>query len=211
MKVIFWWLYATLVIFLASFNLHQTISSGEFLVGNAISTVITLLCLIGVYGFVYQKPIYKRILWVVLFWLTAISQAWTVAISAVIAFNAPVYLLSSLLELALTLPLLYALFRYGSVNNPIWGIESQTNFVTQLEQLLAESDDIKAVIYTDQPEGQLKTTTRISKADDGYLIHIEKACAGETETFSNSLPNLTSLANFLRFNTLVRPGDFVRR
>jgi len=210
-KVIFWWLYATLVIFLASFNLHQTISRDEFWVRNAISTIITLLCLIGVYGFVYQKPIYKRLFWLFLFWLTAISQAWTLAISAVFAFNVPAYLLNSLLELALTLPLLYALYRYGSDSNPIWGIETQNDFVASLEQLLAKSDDIKAVIYTDQPEGKLTTTTRISKADNGYLIHIEKECVGEKETFSNSLPNLTSLANFLRFNTLVRPQDFGRQ
>ena len=211
MKVILWWCYATAVIFLVTFNFHQAINSGAFLIRNGISVAITLLCLVGIYGFVYQKPIYQRVLWVFLFWLMTLSQLGSIVISSVIAFNVPAYLLSSVIELLIILPLLYALYRYGSVDNPIWGIESQVNFVNSLERLLSESDDIKAVIYTDQPDGQLKTTTRISKADNGYLIQIDKECAGEKETFSNSLPNLTSLANFLRFNTLVRPGDFVRQ
>ncbi|MFG1497172.1 hypothetical protein ABMA57_11120 [Saccharospirillum sp. HFRX-1] len=208
MKYVLWWLYSTMIIVFVTFGLFQALGLGQFALGNIFNVAINLLCLVGVYGYVYNKPIFKRSLWILLFWFRAISVVPSVLLLAIYPNEVAMRSVDLLINVILIVPLLYALYRYGSINNPLWGVESQENFVAVLQQSLSSTDEIETLILSDQPEGKVKTTVRISKSDGGLLVRIEKEAAGKTEAFSNEVADIPQLARFLRHNTLVRAADF---
>ncbi|PTY37085.1 hypothetical protein BGP77_07335 [Saccharospirillum sp. MSK14-1] len=208
MKLALWWFYSTLLIVFITFGLFQALTIGQLTLGVLLNVALNLLCLVGVYGYVYEKPIFKRTLWIFLFWFRVISVVLSVLLLAVYPINVAQRSAEMLFNVVLIVPLLYALFRYGSINNPIWGVESQENFVAVLKRKLGSADDIETVMISNEPDGQLKTTLRISKSDSGYLIRIEKEVAGKTEAFSSELANIHQLARFLQHNTLARAADF---
>lgn len=208
MKILAWALYATLIIVVVSRNVFEAFVADSFGLRMVLSAINVSALLVALFGYVYQQAILKRALWVALFWLNIGISAFQVSILLVLAIGSQWSILPHFIDWVGCLPLLYALYCYGSIDNPIWGQAHLDEDATQLEQLLRQYASLESTSTAKQPEGTLVTRTRLCSENNHYSVRIEKAIGNEAETTRHQMSTLYEVAKFLRAHTDVRVGDF---
>lgn len=207
-RIILWMLYSVAVLFLLSRNVFDAVLAESVSALMILGAINISLNLIAVFGYVYAKPILNRSFWAGLFWVNAALRIFQVAVFSVLLLQMPLSWLFAMIDMVIFLPLLWVLYRYGSIENPIWGAASQSFYESQLEQMMAEKGRLESTTVSQLPDGPLTTYTTIEKQGDGYRVRIEKTSVDGSEITNNDLPDLSSVANFLRYNTHSRVGDF---
>lgn len=118
------WLYLGLLLFLAVVRLMQKIiaDTGGF-ASRYIPLIIIIIIVVGVIGYILQKPILKRWLWMTYFWLISVATAAMAFFSFyVIAISGAKSKLGlGMLSVALILiPALSVLYKYAFKSQVLW-------------------------------------------------------------------------------------------
>ena len=85
---------------------------------SLVNDVLTGLCLVGLWGYISQKPIGSQTAWIVMFFLQIAGLIFTWVVST--AARVPIAI--SLGATILVVPLLYALYRYGFRSAGLWAL-----------------------------------------------------------------------------------------
>jgi len=118
MKKIAWISYGGLTLILQLSALVAVINAGTVVIGSFVSLIFTSIYLAGLYGYVYEKAIWKPRVWRTLFWLNVAIMG----LRIVLLFLSPnADLVSDVLFSSLfSLPLLYCLYKYSAESFAAW-------------------------------------------------------------------------------------------
>ena len=116
MKKIAFISYGIVYLLLIAFSVYGSILVGQFSVANLISTLLSMLYLLGFFGYALQKAIWSAAVWRRLFYLISIATL----IQLVAAFWAEwAQSIEVMLATLLSLPVIYALYQYGKADSAI--------------------------------------------------------------------------------------------
>ena len=206
MKKIAWTIYGVLIILFTLLGLGSAISTGNSLIVTLIGSAFTVLYLSGLYGYVYNKAIWKPSGWRFLFWLNVVS----IGLRSLLLLYSPTteVVIDVVFGAVFSLPMLYALYLYSSENFTVWG---ETHFGKQkalLSSLLESAGELMTSFVSSTPNGDEKTTVTVKSEGNEFIVKIQKEINSEIKSFSNSFSDLEDVAKFLESNTPVRAGDF---
>lgn len=118
MKKISWITYGIIMALLHLGGAAVSVSNGAPIPLLALGTLMMMIYLTGLYGYVFEFGIRNRKTWQVIPWIMAVGLIFDTFRS--INHDG---LLIALVPTLLAVPLLYALLRYGYWSNYIWGID----------------------------------------------------------------------------------------
>lgn len=119
-----YWAYLGLLLFLSVTRLMQKVIAGAGgFSSRYIPLIITIIIVVGVVGYIFQKPIFKRWFWVTYFWLISVTIAalalFSFYVTAVSGINSKLGLV--MLSVAiLLLPALSVLYKYAFKSQVLW-------------------------------------------------------------------------------------------
>lgn len=173
-KLYFWILAILLIIGLFAGELTASYNTFDW-----IGLILSVPSLVGLFAFVYKKPISSTQVWKIVFWLTIVFDAYYLFYSSTpVKDIVPVFLrpgatasnaIESLIGVVLELPILYALYQLA--HNPQWHLKKEDGQKREFSMVSAEKTfwwqvcSILLVIY-------------------GFLYLI--GLAANSETFANS-------------------------
>ena len=206
MKKIAWISYGVLIIALTLLGLGMAISTGNMLIIISISSIFTVLYLSGLYGYVFNKAIWKPSGWRTIFWINIAS----IVLRSLPLFSSPTpeAIIDTVVSIIFSLPLLYALYKYSSPSCKIW---NETHYGKQkilLSNLFENTNELSATVTTETASGNNKTSVVLKIEEDEFIVKIQKNIDEKIESFSNNFSELEDVAKFIENNTSVRVSDF---
>ncbi|MCC2525711.1 hypothetical protein [Vibrio coralliilyticus] len=183
-------IYGAIFALLQILNVVSSILTSSFSVGVVVSSVFTTLYLFGFYGYIFKKRFFNPKVWRNLFCLQCIALALQF-LPLLYGFNVEILLGVGIVVL-ITIPMLVCLYRYSSPDSDIWLSASDREKAEKIEQLLSNVEEISA----SKTVGAKTTTVLMSKAEDGYVVHI-KRISEETESFKNEFVTLGRAIEFI--------------
>ena len=193
--------YGIVYLLLIAFSVYGSILVGQFSVANLISTLLSMLYLLGFFGYALQKAIWSAAVWRRLFYLISIATL----IQLISAFWAEwAKSIEVMLSTLLSLPVIYALYHYGKADGAIWLNDNDHRKAAVLETLLG----YEALLVVDKTNGTTTTRVTVSKDADSYSVKISRTKSGKEESFANTFNNPGATAVFIEKYTLVTMSDF---
>ncbi|MGY5799093.1 hypothetical protein [Rheinheimera faecalis] len=201
MKKIAFISYGIVYLLLIAFSVYGSILVGQFSVANLISTLLSMLYLLGFFGYALQKAIWSAAVWRRLFYLISIATL----IQLVAAFWAEwAQSIEVMLATLLSLPVIYALYQYGKADSSIWLNDKDHRKAALLDTLLGYG----SVLVVEKEHGADNTKVTVSKDADSYSVKISRTKSGKEESFANTFNNPGATAVFIEKYTLVTMSDF---
>lgn len=201
MKKIAFISYGIVYLLLIAFSVYGSILVGQFSVANLISTLLSMLYLLGFFGYALQKAIWSAAVWRRLFYLISIATL----IQLVAAFWAEwAQSIEVMLATLLSLPVIYALYQYGKADSAIWLNDKDHRKAALLDTLLGYG----SVLVVEKTHGADNTKVTVSKDADSYSVKISRTKSGKEESFANTFNNPGATAVFIEKYTLVTMSDF---
>ncbi len=173
-KIYFWII--TILILIGVFSGELTVSYNAF---DWVGIVLSIPSLVGLFAFVYKKPISTGQLWKVIFWLTIVLDAYYLFYASTpVKDIIPIFLrpsatssnaIEALIGVVLELPILYALYQLA--HNPQWHLKKEDSQKREISMVSLEktfwwqAGSILLVLY-------------------GFIYLL--GLAANTETFANS-------------------------
>ncbi|WP_233081015.1 hypothetical protein [Rheinheimera soli] len=193
--------YGILYLVLIAFSVYGSILVGQFSVANLISTLLSVIYLLGFFGYALEKRIWNAAVWRRFFYLVSIATL----IQLVAAFWADEkQSLEVIVATVLSLPVIYALYQYSKADSAVWVNEKDYLKAALLETLFTA----EPVLVVEKLNGTDKTTVTLSKEAGGYSVQISRTNHGKEEAFANSFNNIGDLAAFVEKYTAVTVNDF---
>jgi prepilin signal peptidase PulO-like enzyme (type II secretory pathway) len=193
--------YGIVYLLLIAFSVYGSILVGQFSVANLISTLLSMVYLLGFFGYALQKAIWSAAVWRRLFYLISIATL----IQLVAAFWAEwTQSIEVMLATLLSLPVIYALYHYGKADSAIWLNDKDHIKAALLETLLG----YESMLVVEKAHGVDNTKVTVSKEADSYSVNISRTNNGKEESFANTFNNPGALAVFIEKYTLVTVADF---
>jgi len=181
---------------------------GTPIIPSLIGIVITSLYIIGLYGFIYKKTLWRPHGWRFIFWLSVIGLALNIV--QLIVSQIPTLILEIFFTTLAYLPLIYALFKYSDSNHVIWRESVLGKGVSLLTDLLETKTQLETTTIQTLNSGNIKTQVIVESVEDNYRVRIcRKDNEGESK-FSNLFYSLHEVVEFIEENTAVRIADFAR-
>lgn len=193
--------YGIVYLLLIAFSVYGSILVGQFSVANLITTMLSMLYLLGFFGYALQKAIWSAAVWRRLFYLISIATL----IQLVSAFWAEwAKSIEVMLATLLSLPVIYALYHYGKADGAIWLNDNDHRKAAVLETLLG----YEALLIVDKTNGANTTRVTVSKDADSYSVKISRINNDKEESFANTFNHPGALAAFIEKYTPVTVSDF---
>jgi len=195
MKKYAWALYGAILLLLSIVGVIYTFTAGKGAVAALVSLVFSLAYLVGLYGYVKNKAILTRKKWRILFYVNIFG----------LSMSLLSFLLAPKLDLAIdfifkvivSIPLLFSLYRYSSLNNEIWNnteLANKANF-------LAKAFEISSKISTKSFGMGTNILITLESNKDEFSANIEKGNGEDIQRFSNSFSDIEALVDFIESNT----------
>ena len=183
-------IYGAIFALLQILNIVSSVLTSSLSAGVVVSTVFTILYLFGFYGYIFKKRFFTPKVWRNLFYLQCVALSLQL-LPLLYGFN--VELLAGVgIAVLITIPMLVCLYRYSSPDSDIWVSVSDREKAVQIEHLLSNVEEISA----SKTVGSKTTTVIMSKAGDGYVVHIMRI-SEETESFRNEFVTLSRAMEFI--------------
>jgi len=193
--------YGIVYLLLIAFSVYGSILVGQFSVANLISTLLSMLYLLGFFGYALQKAIWSAAVWRRLFYLISIATL----IQLVSAFWSEwAKSIEVMLATLLSLPVIYALYQYGKADSAIWLNDKDHIKAALLDTLLG----YEPVLVVDKTNGADKTTVTVSKNADSYSVKISRTNNDKDESFANTFNHPDTLVAFIEKYTSITVSDF---
>lgn len=203
MKSFLWISYGVILAIIELLMLSPILNaSGPGIIVILFMFLFNVVGLIALYGFVSNKPFWKPAGWRLLFWISAI---W-VGVKLILLIISPS--VTSVINALYVIPLLYVLFKYSAVTNPVWNTIRFDCIATFLTKYFTKKEKLKTTVVSQTPSGKLITSVAIEKIENEFLVNIQKDINTEEQSFIDRFDNVVDAANFLVSNTTVRASDF---
>ena len=202
-----WIVYGIVMLLLTLLGLLSVFFTGQAIVTTLISTVLTLFYLYGLHGYVFGKAHWNRSGWRFMFWLQVVSFSLR-ALSRMFLPLTNQAIAEYVASLLLSLPLLYAIYKYSSEDSPLWEATVSEANVERVEALLSQQAEISTTVISETDDGELRTVVAISLEEDEYMVRISRGVDEQTESFRNTFSSLASALIFMENNTPARAADF---
>ncbi len=203
MKKISWIVYGVIVLLLTLLGLFLAFTENVEIGTVSFRSAFTLLTLLGLYGYIYQKEILNPSVWKFILWLKIVA-------SSILAIT--IFFLSSIelvidytFGLIISLPMLYALYKYSLNSNPVWKDMKIFKNVTLLSNLLKENKELTSSVTSSAQTEKIKTTVTVKSEDNEISVKIEK---DNEPTTVNEFTDIVDVMKFIENNTIIRVSDF---
>lgn len=205
MNTVWWKIYGVIIALFSLLGLAVAIINDVAIVITLISSTIVGIYLTGLYGYVSNKAIWSRFVWRACFVLNIIGVGFK-TLSVLLASSLAMSI-DGAVSIALSVPMIIALYKYSSPNFPAWGDTQYGKLKFKLAELLENNDSVSSASVEDN-KGTKHTVEVFNQADE-VSVRIIKGDNDSKETFMNPFDSLELAANFIERNTPVRAGDFV--
>lgn len=195
-------IYGAVFALLSLFNIISSILASSISIGLLVSIVFTTLYLFGFYGYVFKKRFFTPKVWRNLFYLQCVALSLQF-LPLLYGFSIEL-LVGVVIMILITLPMLVCLYRYSLSDSEIWVTASDRERVDQIEGLLSTTNEISV----SKTIGTKTTTVTMSKAGEGYIVHIKRVST-ETETFKNEFVTLNRAVEFVEKYTSISSVELV--
>lgn len=193
--------YGVFYLLLIAFSVYGGILVGQYSVASAISTLLSMVYLLGFFGYALQKAIWSATVWRRLFYLLSVATL----IQLITAFWAEwTKSLEVILATLFSLPVIYALYQYGKADGVIWLNDKDYIRAAVVDRLF----DVEATLVVEKTNGADKITVSVSKDADHYCAKISRINGGKEESFANTFNSSAALIAFIEKYTAVTLTDF---
>jgi len=171
-----------------------------------ISVIFTGIYLTGLYGYVYGKVFWRPSGWRFMFWLNIVALS--IRSLLLLLSHSSELIFDAAFSVLFSVPMLYALYKYSSENNPLWANTRSNEEASLLSSLLSSKGVLETSNIQSTDNGDVKTVVRVESEEDEYRVHITRIANEQEEKFANYFESLQQVVHFLESNTPVRVGDF---
>ncbi|KUM51544.1 hypothetical protein [Rheinheimera sp. EpRS3] len=202
MKKVFWLIYAVLNIAIILLSVYYLISNNAFSILSIFSSVFSIIYLIGLFGYIFEKRVWTAVIWRRFFYLICFGTAlmFTVGVFSSIEHA----LIDAIFGSVFSIPMIFALYQYSKAEQRFWiNTEENTkgNIISALMDKVPELEIEKQL-------GLARAKVQITKDCNQYTVKITRVTADEQESFKNTFSHPGQLAIFIEQYTFIKVADF---
>jgi len=193
----FYFLAILVIIFIGFLNIIKSEPS----IYSLIAITFSITMIIGLYGYIYNEKIFKRQTWVVVSWLIAVSLfLQLIGLFMFFSVDIVVGFIVNLIQA----PMYYAIFKYSSNDNEIWG-ETINTLHTDVYDLLMSKGLLKKSIVVDE----MTSNVTMTLSGDTILVNIEKDLNGNIKKINSVFANVRAAEKYIEKHTNIKFADFL--
>ncbi|MEO3679837.1 hypothetical protein ABGI61_12445 [Rheinheimera sp. FR7-31] len=202
MKKVFWIIYAVLYIAVMLLSTYYWLSINKFSISNMLGSVFSIIYLIGLFGYIFEKRVWTATIWRRFFYFICFG---TVLILAIGAFSTAGHgLIDSIFGTVFSTPLIFALYQYSKGDQSFW-INAEENAKGNIISVLMEKTP---ALEIEKQVGLARAKVKITKYCNQYTVHITRMTVDKEESFKNTFSNPGQLALFIEQYTFINVDDF---
>lgn len=202
MKKVFWIIYAVLYIAVATFGAYFMLTANELSISNMLSPIFSIIYLIGLFGYIFEKRVWTATIWRRFFYLICFGTGITLLVG--VFFSAGHSLIDSIFGTVFSIPLIYALYQYSKGNQSFW-MNTEENSKGNIISVLMGSNP---ALEIEKQVGLASAKVLITKDGNQYTVNITRVTSDKEESFKNTFTNTGQLALFIEQYTLIKVADF---
>ena len=198
----FWIIYAVLYIAVATFGAYFMLTANELSISNMLSPIFSIIYLIGLFGYIFEKRVWTATIWRRFFYLICFGTGITLLVG--VFFSAGHSLIDSIFGTVFSIPLIYALYQYSKGNQSFW-MNTEENSKGNIISVLMGSNP---ALEIEKQVGLASAKVLITKDGNQYTVNITRVTSDKEESFKNTFTNTGQLALFIEQYTLIKVADF---
>lgn len=178
------------------------LSTNEPSISNMFSPIFSIVYLIGLFGYIFEKGIWTAIVWRRFFYLLCFGTVITLLVG--VFFTSGQSLIDSIFGAVFSIPVIFALYQYSKSDQSFWVNTEENTKGNTISALMGSNPALEI----EKQVGLASAKVQITKEGNQYIVSITRVTADKEESFKNTFTNTGRLALFIEQYTFIKVADF---